>query len=466
MPIDRWRFASTMRAMRGARAIASTESWDRTQYAHAQREALTQLVRHARDRSPFYRELYAGLPDDPALLALPPVDKPTLMARFDEWVTDPRIRLAGVREYLDSGTYEPYLGRFRVLSTGGSSRIPGIFVYDRDGWSMIMATYLYGLARAGIRPKLPRRRIAAITAPPGPHQGALFSRDSALGLTKALPLSASTPARDLVKALNRFQPDSIIGYPSILAVVAAEQVDGRLQIRPGSIYALGEPLTEPTRERITNAWGIRPYDGYGSTETGGIAGECDHHTGLHQLEHMVIYEVVDEHDHPVADGEQGHHALVTNLFNHAQPIIRYRLDDVTAIEPGPCPCGWQSKRLRPVNGRVDDLLTLPGINGSPVLVHPTTFAPLHAIDGVAEFQIVHRPNSLQVLFVPRPDSEPGPVSNAIRERVRTDLATLGVGDLQITTQQVDHLERSQRGGKLKLVRSELTPEPDHITTPS
>jgi phenylacetate-coenzyme A ligase PaaK-like adenylate-forming protein len=158
--------------MRGARAIASTESWDRTQYAHAQREALTQLVRHARDRSPFYRELYAGLPDDPALLALPPVDKPTLMARFDEWVTDPRIRLAGVREYLDSGTYEPYLGRFRVLSTGGSSRIPGIFVYDRDGWSMIMATYLYGLARAGIRPKLPadgsprsRRRPGHTKAP-------------------------------------------------------------------------------------------------------------------------------------------------------------------------------------------------------------------------------------------------------------------------------------------------------------
>src|SRR5512138_1748497 len=62
---------------------------------------LQSLVRHARDASPFYRELYAGLPSGQVALAhLPPVTKARLMARFDDWCADRRITREAVDAFL------------------------------------------------------------------------------------------------------------------------------------------------------------------------------------------------------------------------------------------------------------------------------------------------------------------------------------------------------------------------------
>jgi phenylacetate-coenzyme A ligase PaaK-like adenylate-forming protein len=38
-------------------------------------------------------------------------------------------------------------------------------------------------------------------------------------------------------------------------------------------------------------------------------------------------ELVDEHDRPVRPGTPSSSILVTNLYNHAQPLIRYRIED-------------------------------------------------------------------------------------------------------------------------------------------
>jgi phenylacetate-CoA ligase len=69
--------------------------------ARRQRERLAELVGYARERSPFYRELYDGLPErveDPGLL--PATDKKALMARFDDWVTDRGVTRAEVEAFV------------------------------------------------------------------------------------------------------------------------------------------------------------------------------------------------------------------------------------------------------------------------------------------------------------------------------------------------------------------------------
>jgi hypothetical protein len=67
----------------------------------ARRLRFNALVGFARSQSPFYRDAYAGMPErelDP--LELPIVTKPALMVRFDDWVTDSKISLAGVTEFV------------------------------------------------------------------------------------------------------------------------------------------------------------------------------------------------------------------------------------------------------------------------------------------------------------------------------------------------------------------------------
>jgi phenylacetate-CoA ligase len=49
---------------------------------------------------------------------------------------------------------------------------------------------------------------------------------------------------------------------------------------------------------------------------------------------------------------------VTDLINHAMPLIRYDVGDVGRIHTGPCPCGRRTARLE-VLGRVQEVLDAP-----------------------------------------------------------------------------------------------------------
>lgn len=69
--------------------------------AERQRARLAEIVAYARVHSPYYREMYGGLPphvDDPSLL--PVTNKKLLMARFDDWVTDREVTLDRVQAFV------------------------------------------------------------------------------------------------------------------------------------------------------------------------------------------------------------------------------------------------------------------------------------------------------------------------------------------------------------------------------
>jgi phenylacetate-CoA ligase len=54
--------------------------------------------------------------------------------------------------------------------------------------------------------------------------------------------SAETPLAEIVAAFNAYQPEVVLGYPSLIALVAREQLGGRLRIARIVAYA-GEVLT-------------------------------------------------------------------------------------------------------------------------------------------------------------------------------------------------------------------------------
>ena len=75
-------------------------------------------------------------------------------------------------------------------------------------------------------------------------------------------------------------------------------------------------------------------------------------------------EPVDEHDRPVAPGETSAAVLVTNLYNTAQPLIRYRIEDRFVQQP-PSPDHGHFRAV--VDGRASDTL-----RWGDVVVHPLT----------------------------------------------------------------------------------------------
>jgi hypothetical protein len=91
-------------------------------------ERLASLVAHARVYSPYFREAYSGLGFGPVTLTeLPVTHKPELMERFDDWVTDRRIRRDDLEAFIGDPSLSgvPFLDDYFVCRSSGTTAIRG-----------------------------------------------------------------------------------------------------------------------------------------------------------------------------------------------------------------------------------------------------------------------------------------------------------------------------------------------------
>jgi phenylacetate-CoA ligase len=437
-------------ALRGFRAASKRERWPRHQLARHQQERLKRLVRHAAAHSPYYRDRLAEHAGGPVeLAALPTLDKGTLVERFDDLVCDRRLSATALSAHLEGLDRDAlYLGEYRVMATSGSSGRRGLFVYDRPAWVGIMGQFLRGTVMAGLRPRIPRVRVAAVIGAAPTHMSRRVAATSNVGLHRVTALPVTAPLGELVASLNRIQPDFVSAYPSMAALLADEQLAGRLHIDPFGVSTSSELLTPEMAERIETAFGVRPANLFASTE--GLWGcSCEHGTEIHLFEDMTIVENVDAEGRPVEPGQPGARVLLTNLFNLVQPLIRYELTDMLVVDPEPCACGRTLMRLKSVEGRSDDVLHLPGRHGV-VAVHPMQFSVVTADADVREFQVVQCDDRLRLRVALRDAAMAGPVSERLEHRVSARLFELGVDDPKVIVEPCGALERAN-GGKLQMV---------------
>jgi phenylacetate-coenzyme A ligase PaaK-like adenylate-forming protein len=430
-------------ALRHAREQARRERWPRERREVRKRERLTALVGYAAARSPYYREALSGYDPDVGIRSLPTLDKAAMMERFDEIVTDRRLRRAELLAHVERlRGDERYLGRYRAMTTSGSSGRKGLFVYDEAGWAWIGGLFLYFGTIAGTRPRMPRLRMAILGGGSPAHMSRRGGLTLDVGLHRILSLPVTLPMARLVEALNDFRPDYLNVYPSTAVLLAEEQNAGRLRLELQGMSTSSELRTPEMTARITEAFGVQPFDIYATTE--GLWGsDCRHHDGLHLYEDGVIVENVDADGAPVPDGEPGARLLVTNLVNRVQPLIRLEIPDAMTLTSEPCACGRTLRRAARIEGRADDVMWLGG-----VAVHPMQFSVVARDPDVVEFQVVQREAGVLV-FVVAAGAAPG-LEERIRASLTERLATLGVRDAAIEVRRRDALERAP-SGKLQLV---------------
>jgi phenylacetate-coenzyme A ligase PaaK-like adenylate-forming protein len=445
-------------------SLAWADRWGPAAVFRLQRRRLDELVRYALDRSPFYRRHYGDIDIRQLdLAALPPVTKSQVVAHFDDWVTDGRLKLTDLERHLEGLTRdELYLGRYRVMATSGTTGRRGVFVYSRADWRRNLANFARLNERyLSVHPRLPRRlRVAAVTATSPLHISARTSSSAAVGVNRVLRLDSRQPLDQLANALDAFQPEFLVGFPSFLALLAHEQHEGRLHIGPGKVATVSEVRTPEMTDAIRGAWGADPFDWYGITEGGVLAGDCHHHRGMHIFEDLFIVENVDAEGRPVDDGVLGHKVLLTNLFNRTQPLIRYELSDMVVLDSQPCACGRSQRRVIAIEGRNEDVLYFARPGGGRIAVQPFTLeAPFTHMADVRQYKIVHDDGGLRVLAVLRD----GARNEETCERIRTALATAIVGAgaerPSIRVNVVNTLRRDPgHGAKFKLIESHWAPD--------
>jgi phenylacetate-CoA ligase len=429
--------------LRARAALRRHDAWTRDDLLAHQTAAIAELRAFAVARSPFYRELHRGLESAP-LAELPIVTKATLMERFDDLVTDRDVRLAAVRQYLETATAtDRFRDRYRVAATGGTTGRPGIFLADPDEWTTVLASYARAYQWAGIDAGLTHRlRMAVVSSTTPTHQSSIVGATVASRFVPTLRLDATAPIEEVVERLNAFRPDSLIGYASILRILAEEQLAGRLAVSPQAVMSASEVLTDETRERIRRAFGVPATNVYAATETAGVASEC--RLGrLHRYEDLVITEIVDADNQPVPPGVFGDKLLVTVLFSRTQPLIRYELSDRVAASSDTCPDGLPFGLLAGIEGREEEILTLAGVT-----VHPNLFHKVLERLPITGWQVIDDGDRLRVLIA---GTGPGVDPNEIATEVIDALDRVGAHGVRVEAMAVDAIPRTALG-KAPLVR--------------
>lgn len=456
------RVTELIRALMLERKLRKHDAWSRAQIETLQRERLRETVDFAINHSRFYRELYSGIaePATAELGRLPIVSKQDLMERFEDWATDDHLRLTDVQDHLASfrGPDGYYSRRYRVITTGGSSGRKAAFAFSSREWSVVQAHLLRFMELIGVSFR-PGRRIksASVAAGHPLHVTYRAAVSVDVGAMRILRLEATTPLAELVEALNAFQPEWLHAYPSVGALLADEQIEGRLHISPRVVSTSSELRTPEMSERMRAAWGSLPFDMYGITEAGIFAMECEQHR-LHAIDDEFIFEVVDEENNPVPAGEAGRKLLITNLYMRTQPLIRYEVGDMIAVSPEACPCGRPFPVLESVEGRSDDVLYLPDGRGGELPVHPMHFrSPLAADKGVRQYEVIQRQDDILVRVVPARGADAAELKHRVMSVLRDELEAAGVAPPPLEVELVDTIERDpERMSKLKLVRSEAS----------
>ena len=166
-------------------------------------------------------------------------------------------------------------------------------------------------------------------------------------------------------------------YPAALERTIAEHFPGLAPRDLGLRLALfgGEAgLDEPSfRARLEAVWGFAPRNAnYGISDVfSNFASQCAANNDLHFLGHDVLYaELIEPESGDVVPWREGASGelVLTHLAREAQPLVRFRTNDVIAITgEGTCACGREATRFR-VLGRSDDMVVVRGINVFPAAV--------------------------------------------------------------------------------------------------
>lgn len=419
------------RLAEGAWSVLAAKGWTRERLEAHQGACLRRLMRHVWEEVPYLRERMRqagvewrdirGVED---LARVPMLDAGMLPGTMGEVLTAECARGERLVVNFTSGTS----GRPRgVGRTAGEERLLQL--------ARLGVMHSYGMKATDARVSL---RVSSVAA-----ARPWWTR---MGLARQRTMPPEAGAERLRAMLLEARPEVIEGHPSVLAEVGDVWTEAdRRALKVRFLAAGGEPVRPDLRRRIERGFGAPVRDVYGASEFNLIAAECAETGLLHLMEASLVVEVLED-GRPVGEGEVGQ-LVATPLYSYAMPLVRWRLGDRVRRGPRRCPCGAPFATLQGVEGRVLDVMELPG---------GRRLHPLELVNRLC----MERPWIRQVQFAWRP---PGWLTVVVAAEVEDAAERLAGwcgalerecgGGVRVTVEQVGAIA-AEAGGKVRLVRVE------------
>lgn len=339
---------------RGASLLALLFQLERTQWLPPaelralQDRQLAELLRHAWETVPYYRECWQTAFDPAQPLTPEGFARLPLLTR--EQLRDRYADLQSARAPREHGQH----GHLRTSgSTGTPLRILNTQINDLLWSAITLRDHAWHGRDLGGKLAAIRQGVQAEVTPGwGP------ATDSLVETGPCVLLPVNTPVNAQLEWLAREQPDYLLSHPSNIAELARQSLARGLRLpRLREVRTSGEMLPEGLRELCRDAWDVPVTDMYSANETGYIALQCPAGTRYHVQAESVLVEVIDAAGQPCAPGGIGR-VVVTSLQNFAMPLVRYEIGDYAEVG-APCPCGRGLPVLERIVGRVRNMLVLP-----------------------------------------------------------------------------------------------------------
>jgi phenylacetate-CoA ligase len=308
--------------------------------------ALSRLLRHCREKVPYYADLLAQissseLDGDPqsCLQKLPLLTKKLIRANFERLQSTD----CGQRNCEEN-------------TSGGSTGEPVRLIQDDE----------YRDASAAIQWLCHHQLGCPLGAPHVRLWGSERDLESGTKSPKArffnwltnttwMNAFAMTPKRmrGFIDVLNRQHPRLIVAYAQSIYELARFAERERIPVAPQRAVLTSAGTLYPfMREKIAQVFRCEVYNLYGSREVSDIAWELPGLKGLWAPPWANFIEIVDEDGVAVPAGTEGN-IVVTCLTNFAMPLIRYWIGDRGALLPSSETSG-DLQMLSHVSGRTVD----------------------------------------------------------------------------------------------------------------
>lgn len=390
------------------RQLERSQWLSREELADRQFHAMQDLLLHAAENCPYYRQRWqeCGLRPEQLQCA----------ADLRRW---PLLDKQQVREHRQVMRSQRDVGRIISKSTGGSTGVPVHFDLDLGSHERRFAAMYRGYGWAGGAPGSKQFHLWGVPLEPRSRWKAwkdrLYDAVQRRYLVNTFQLSEQAVPR-IHADLNRHRPDVIVAYTGALYQLARGLAERDLRpCRPNALIVGAEKLHDFQRELIEEVFQAPVFETYGSREFMLIGAECSRHCGLHLTTEHLYVEILDDDGRTTPDGQVGN-VVVTDLYNFGMPLIRYALGDQAVAGLTECDCGRGLPLLRSVRGRQLDVVFTPDGRTIPGELFP------HLIKDYAEirqFQIVQSsPEQLKLRVVLAPswtDSQRDQLLNQIRQ---------------------------------------------------
>ena len=333
---------------------------------------------------------------------------------------------------------------FHSFSSGSTGQ-PFMSFFDKRCW--MRKKYLSKLRARFACGMRPGERVAIFESEPAENLKRLNRHQPLRDLfLKVRYFSIFDDMDTLLKHLIEFKPQNAYGPQSFFFHFARE-IKKTNQTFPflKRIYTSSEYGQSHAAQLIRNVLHVEIYDIYGSTEFKEVAWECEYHQGYHINEDDVICEISNGNI-PAVPGEIGD-IVLTDLRNHAMPLIRYRIHDRGRMLSESSRCGRTFSLMLPVAGRASEYIRLP--DGEEISPYRFTTA-IEKFKGLLQYQLIQQSETDFIIKVII-DKKAG---NATCMNIEKTIKDITRGLMQVTVRQTDRIF-PEENGKFKVVKNML-----------